>query len=498
MVRPLWNTSIKITEFTELNKGGVQMRDSNRNFSGLTTLLVMLILGACQSLMASSNAAPQSVLEGFWITDGYGLVIEIKADHFQLYEITAVSCLPSLSGTVKLADQESGDDELIEALIQIPVDNVIITIEVLAGASPDHKRFHFEHAASNILARRISEFPVICEALPPNTPDVNFDIFWQTYLEHYPFFAMKGVDWEAVRREIRPRITDETTEEELFEIFQKMVEPLEDAHTFFWAPSLNRSFAGRRPGANPLTNEDKARSVEIIETNYLCSPVLEWANGHVAFGMLRAGVGYLRTSSFSDYTTMGDFRSGAEALETALDEIFGSCEKLEGLVIDIRTNGGGIDLYGLAIANRLTKHEYFAYTKQARNDPTDPNKWTEDQPSLVRPSRRPDFFGPVILLTGHESGSAAETFTMALMGRTPRIIRIGQNTQGVFSDVQRRTIPNGWFFWLPNERFLTEDGDNFDGPGIPPHIAMPVFSRSDLDSGKDGGLEKALEILTKN
>ena len=33
---------------------------------------------------------------------------------------------------------------------------------------------------------------------------------------------------------------------------------------------------------------------------------------------------------------------------------------------------------------------------------------------------------------------------MALMERRPRVTRVGENTQGVFSDVLDRRLPNGW------------------------------------------------------
>jgi len=44
---------------------------------------------------------------------------------------------------------------------------------------------------------------------------------------------------------------------------------------------------------------------------------------------------------------------------------------------------------------------------------------------------------------------------MALMGRAPHVTQIGLNTQGVFSDVLGRRLPNGWRFGLPNEVYLT-------------------------------------------
>ena len=100
----------------------------------------------------------------------------------------------------------------------------------------------------------------------------------------------------------------------------------------------------------------------------------------------------------------------------------------------------------------------------------------------------------MVHLIGLRSVSAAETFTQALLHREPKVIRVGENTQGVFSDVLGRRLPNGWRFGLPNERFLT-DGKNYDGAGIPPDVTVAVFPAADLASGRDGALERALEIL---
>jgi C-terminal processing protease CtpA/Prc len=83
------------------------------------------------------------------------------------------------------------------------------------------------------------------------------------------------------------------------------------------------------------------------------------------------------------------------------------------------------------------------------------------------------------------------------MGRTPPITRIGENTQGVFSDVLGRRLPNGWRFGLPNEVFRTPQGTTFDGPGIPPDVAVPVFVDEDVAAGKDPGMARALELLRK-
>ena len=90
------------------------------------------------------------------------------------------------------------------------------------------------------------------------------------------------------------------------------------------------------------------------------------------------------------------------------------------------------------------------------------------------------------MLTGGSQMSAGETFTQAMMNRSPRPVRIGQNTQGVFSDVLQRTLPNGWQFIVPNEEFRTRDWKAFDGPGIPPDIGRR--SSRPRSCGRDGTL----------
>ena len=213
--------------------------------------------------------------------------------------------------------------------------------------------------------------------------------------------------------------------------------------------------------------------------------------------MLDGGVGYLRLRSFAGYGESPGFESGLSALEIALDEIFTNASSWTGLVIDVRINSGGYDPYALAIASRLATRKYLAYSKEARADPEDPSKWTDSQPTSVLPSSRPGFHGEIVELIGIHSVSAAETFTQALFGREPHITRVGENTQGVFSDVQQRQLPNGWSFGLPNERFVT-DGKSYDGPGIPPNIEIPVFPKADLDNNRDGVIEKALDYLHHN
>jgi hypothetical protein len=448
------------------------------------------VIGFAAALLFSPNVLADS-LDGIWVSNGYGLLAEIKGDEVKAFEITAVSCIPAWT-----AKKQPQAMDGVEAVLRL--DRQPVTILVTSGNSPNVKFFGSRGAASRIEFRRVTKRPEVCDTKTADTPLTNFDAFWTTYAEQYPFFAMKGIDWQAVRDKYRPQITDKATGKELFDILKTMIEPLHDAHTYLIREGSNRQvFQGWRAGVDRLNDADKKKIASIIETKYLHGKLRSWCRNRLSYGVTQDAIGYVSITAFAGYTFNNEFEAGSKALESALDEIFQDAQKLRGLIVDVRINGGGSDVYGVAVASRLAPKEYLAFAKVARNDPRDPAHFTPAQDSFATVSPRPHFHGKVVELTGGNSVSAAETFTMALMGRTPAVQRIGENTQGVFSDILGRRLPNGWRFGLPNEIFLTKDGKSFDGPGIPPDIRMPVFPKEDLKVERDGAMEKALEILRR-
>jgi len=425
-------------------------------------------------------------LEGSWSSEGYGLYFDISGDTLKAFEVTAISCLPSFTAH-RSTTGTNGD--VVFKVVDRPTNFIL-----RSGKDRDRRLLHQNGAASDIVIRRQRGAPAACSTPPPDTPLTNFDVFTRTWAEQYGFFDIRKVDWPAVVAERRPNITDKTKPTELFQILKEMIEPFEDAHTSISANDIKLGFSGSRRTANWMERADRPRAFEIVEQKYVRAALRSWCNGQVQYGRLDGGVAYLRIKSFSGYGPQPGFESGLTSLEEALDAIFADASSWPGLIIDVRINGGGEDPYGLAIASRLTDAEYVAYAKQARSDPENSRRWTDAQPSVVRPTNRPSFRGPVVELIGIHSVSAAETFTQALLERTPHVRRVGENTQGVFSDVLGRRLPNGWRFGLPNERFVTKD-KSYDGPGIPPDIEVAVFPKSDLEAGRDGALEKALQLL---
>lgn len=447
---------------------------------------------------ASDRTAGPPDVRGTWVSQGYGLVLAIEDSTLAMSEVTARSCVARPDTLRRLADQGG-----VAAFGRPGRDPMVL---VVAGAGADEAALERPGAASDILIRRVAGPPAVCAEPVPNTPAAVLDVFVRTWDEHYALFDQKPVDWPAAVARARAAVTDATPPDSLFRVLTGLILPFEDAHTFVSAPDLGLRVSGLKRGSDaavPGGFERLRREgppwffAEVVPALFgpadriLVGPARRWCNDQIQFGELPDGVGYLRMLSFSGYVDDGSYQMQRRCLDAALDSAFAGAEGWRGLVIDVRVNFGGSDVLALGVAERLATAEYVAYIKEARADPVDRTRWTPGQPSVVRPSARPGFRGPVVLLTGPLTISAGETFTQALMGRRPAVRRIGEHTQGVFSDVLGRRLPNGWSFGLPNEVFRTEDGRIFDGPGIPPDEEVAVFAAGDVRAGRDPGLERA-------
>jgi C-terminal processing protease CtpA/Prc len=74
-------------------------------------------------------------------------------------------------------------------------------------------------------------------------------------------------------------------------------------------------------------------------------------------------------------------------------------------------------------------------------------------------------------LTSKESASATEIMILASLS-LENVTRLGGTSEGVFSDIFDRLLPNGWEFGLSNEVYLDTKGNNYEGKGISPDVDL--------------------------
>jgi len=416
-------------------------------------------------------------------------VYEIRGLTLKSFEVTTSTCVAGFTAT-RLTVPHPGRDEVFKAKGR---DLLVFA----AGNSENDKLLNH-----SLRIDRIPQIPAVCSPPTANTPLGNFEVFTRTFSEHYIAFDLRHLDWGKIVSDNRGKVTPRTTPGELFEIFDSMIKPFGDLHAGVEAPQLKRESADTlragtdrviKGGIDNFGTNGRRALFAVTDQAWHHGPLQNFCNGQIQYGRSSDGTGYMRILSFGGYAK---FRSDIHALESTLDRIF-SDPMLRALIIDVRLSFGGDDGLGRAIASRLTDKEYLAYAIQARSDPADPDKWTSANQVFIRPSSRPGFRGPVVELIGPITMSAAETFTQALMGRTPHVTMIGENTQGVFCDPLDRHLPNGWTFSLPNAVYRTTDGYAFDVEGIPPDMTARVFADDDVAARRDPAMALALRVLTQ-
>ncbi len=162
----------------------------------------------------------------------------------------------------------------------------------------------------------------------------------------------------------------------------------------------------------------------------------------------------------------------------------------DGLIIDLRYNGGGSAYMIQLISSYLTdefKDPVHLNTFYHRESDTSDQTWTLP---YVPGKRIPDV--PVYLLTSEYTFSAAEEFTYNLKNYQRATI-VGETTGGGAHPVTFVAVDDWFIAKIPNGRAINPiSKTNWEGTGIEPDIEVPA------DDAKDVAYRKILEKLLED
>jgi len=204
--------------------------------------------------------------------------------------------------------------------------------------------------------------------------------------------------------------------------------------------------------------------------------------------VLEDGIVYVNLPSF-----------GSDYVVKEFDKAFDKIESARGLVLDVRQNGGGGTRNGYAIVSRLVdksvpgshwkSRKYIAaYRAWGRDE-----RWQEGNHSTIEPHKTKYYGGPVVALTGPDTGSAAEDFVVAFQTSNRGKV-IGQKTRGSTGQPLTIELPGGGGARICTKWDTYPDGREFVGIGIIPDIEVEP-TRQDVADDRDVVLEKALAVL---
>lgn len=308
-----------------------------------------------------------------------------------------------------------------------------------------------------------------------SSPRSNIEALWDIIDRRYCFLPYKaetiGLDWNRVREKYTAQVSPDMNSAQLFEVMSNMLAELQDGHVnLYYSADMSRYWSW---------HEDYPRNFdEDLRDRYLGKDY-----------KIAAGLKYRILDDNTGYVVYESFSSGIG--DGNIDEVLYYLRSCNGLILDIRGNGGGM----LTNAERLTTHftnqrTLVGYTMHK----TGPghNDFSTPQPEYINPSTGIRWQKPVVLLTNRECYSSANVFVRN-MKCLDNVTILGDRTGGGGGLPFTSELPCGWavrFSACPTMDAQMQHTEF----GIEPHIHCALDS-ADQAKGMDTLIEKARTLL---
>ena len=203
---------------------------------------------------------------------------------------------------------------------------------------------------------------------------------------------------------------------------------------------------------------------------------------HVASQMLENNIAYIQVDSFDSGV--------AKAFEQQITELKNGGAK--GIIIDLRSNGGGIVDEATGIADLfLKKNETILITKGK-----------EDKEEVTISKNDPIIQDiPVVVLVNEGTASASEILAGALKDKYPSTTIVGKKTYGKGVIQTLYNLSDGSGLKVTTEEYYTPNHNKINKEGIKPDVEINLTKDADgyyeTAIDKDAQILKAKEILSK-
>lgn len=287
--------------------------------------------------------------------------------------------------------------------------------------------------------------------------------------ENYSYRDLRSVDWKEVFAKYQPKLEASETSQAFARVTAELLGAAKDAH-------ISVEVNGSRRGTfqRNITPNVNFRTLPQVIPNWRHEN-----NSIVATGKCEDGITYLLIGSWP-----------GKDLPEEIFEAIASADPKKGLIIDVRTNGGGDEPAAQKVAGCFITEEKI-YSK---NTTIHDGKWSETYDRVVKPNKaRPAYRGKVVVLIGPVCMSSNESFI--LMMKSAGATLIGGKTYGSSGNPKPHDLGNGVTVFLPSWKDLFPDGSLLEGVGIAPDIVVET-TIEELKS-EDAVIDEALKELRK-
>lgn len=306
--------------------------------------------------------------------------------------------------------------------------------------------------------------------LQSTDPFVNFDYLWSQIDQKYSYFTYKDLNWDEIKTEYRSQLYEEMTQEELFDVMANMMNELKDDHS-----NLISDFNISRYNL-PLLHQANY-SQHVIQKYYI--PHYKTTGGFTHDLIENKNIGYIRYSSFS-----------IEITPDQLSYLTNYYKDTDGLILDLRSNGGGsvtnIPIILEAFCNQRTLAAHSIHRNGPRRDSFGPK-----EPIHILKGGGTIYQKPVMVLIDRYSYSATTFFSLCTKA-FDQIQLVGDTTGGGGGLPNGGELPNGWKYRFSISQILDLQGNNYAESGVPPDV-VAFFNWNDMT--KDEIIEAAIETI---
>lgn len=184
-------------------------------------------------------------------------------------------------------------------------------------------------------------------------------------------------------------------------------------------------------------------------------------------------IGYIEITQFAEGTAK-DFKKALKKLQD---------EKMQGLIIDLRNNPGGLVDEVAEVADSIMGEATVVYTQNRAGEK-----------SYIKSDEKGQLDIPLVLLVNEGSASASEILSGAVRDNEIGKL-VGEKTfgKGLVQIVQE--LNDGTGYKLTTEQYFTPKGENINKKGIKPDYEIKLDEEKFLKENKDTQLEKAVEVV---
>ena len=317
-----------------------------------------------------------------------------------------------------------------------------------------------------------------CEKLffepdPSADPRATFQYLWDKVDQQYAYFDVKNVDWDDIYREYGPKMHAGLSDDSLFFHLGSMLNELKDGHV-----NLISDFNISRYDFSKLG--PKNIDYRFIQENYLGLDY--YITGAFRHDFIADGdIAYVRYSSFMDNFS-----------DSTILYLFDRYKNTQGMILDMRQNGGGYNLNIFKLLSHLTISEDPLFTSCIKSGPGHDDFTISKSIYSTAYDTVLHYTKPIAVLIDRGSYSATSMFSLATL-QLDNIFLVGDTTGGGLGMPNGGQLPNGWTYRFSITRTLTLDGLNYEN-GIPPDY-YAVLDSADMRQGYDTVIETALDVL---